>query len=527
MTDQVTIEIDAPGRERSRVDLAPGEKLSEGLENNGFSLNTRCGGRGLCRGCQVEVLEGHTTRTLRSCQTRVDALAAGGRNLIRIRIPEASLQDDSLHGVDAFEIRVEPGTFHPREGLGLAVDIGTTTVAMALWDLETGRCLTTATRANGQICHGDNVLSRISFSLEKEGGTAALQQALIRDTLQPLLQEVCRRAGIAADAITEARVAGNPAMLHTFSGDSMEGLSRYPFQPVWLGEKSFTTEELGWEAVHFSVRCLPGLGPFVGADISAGALAAGLLEPGPPVLLIDFGTNGEILLRTREGFLATATAAGPAFEGGRLNCGTAARPGAVSSLARDHGSWQIHYVGTRQGVPKGLSGAAYIDFIALGFTEGWINAFGRLEVGHSEVIEKELDGEMVRCVELGEGLFVTEADVAELLQAKAAIGGGVATLMEMADLEAPDLSHVLVAGGFGYHLNPEHARTIGLLPNVAFEKVDLIGNASLGGASLSLMYPERFPLQPLVDTCRIVELNQVESFQDHFTDALMLGAAEV
>jgi len=253
-------------------------------------------------------------------------------------------------------------------------------------------------------------------------------------------------------------------------------------------------------------------------------LAAGLLEPGPPVLLIDFGTNGEILLRTREGFLATATAAGPAFEGGRLNCGTAARPGAVSSLVRKDGSWGIQYVGRQQGTARGLSGAAYIDFIAIGFGEGWINAFGRFDTNHSGVGTRKVDGDPEHCVELASGLFVTEADVAELLQAKAAIGGGVATLLEMAGLEAEDLSRVLVAGGFGYHLNPAHARAVGLLPPVVMEKFDLIGNISLGGASLSLMYPDRFPLQPLIESCRIVELNQVETFQDHFTDALMLEA---
>lgn len=519
MSRTVRILVEVPGREVTRLECSHGEKLSDCLGKNGFALNTRCGARGLCRGCQVDVAGGDVTRTLRSCQTRVDALMPG----CRIHIPEASLQDDSLHGVDAFEIRVEPGGFRPRKGLGLAIDIGTTTVAMALWDLEEGACLATATGANRQIRHGDNVLSRICFSLEKEGGVAALQQALVRDTLQPLLHEVCHRAGVGAASIAEARAAGNPAMLHTLSGDSLQGLSRFPFQPVWLGEKSFSSGELGWKGVDFSIHCLPGLGPFVGADIVAGALAAGLLEPGPPALLIDFGTNGEILLRTREGFLATATAAGPAFEGGRLNCGTPARRGAVSSLARNNGSWLIDYVGNRPEVPKGLSGAAYIDFIALGFREGWINEFGRLDARHPAVVEKELDGGVERCAELGEGLFVTEADVAELLQAKAAIGGGVATLMEMADLETADLSRVLVAGGFGYHLNPVHARTIGLLPNVEFETIDLIGNASLGGASLSLMYPGRFPLQPLLHACRIVELNQVASFQDHFTDSLMLG----
>lgn len=226
-----------------------------------------------------------------------------------------------------FEIRLpESETPVPlRPGIGLSLDIGTTTLAGALWDFTTGRCLATASLANAQIRHGDNVLARISFSLEQADGTARLQQALVVDTLTPLITTLCRQAGIAPGAITEANAAGNPTMLHTLAGESLDGLARYPFRPVFLGARRLESKAVGLP-LECPLDLLPGLGPFVGADLTAGALASGLITSTVPMLLIDFGTNGEILLQHAGRCLATATAAGPAFEGGRLGCGAPARP---------------------------------------------------------------------------------------------------------------------------------------------------------------------------------------------------------
>jgi len=457
--------------------------------------------------------------TVRSCQTALRDLSPGLR---LIRIPDRSLHDDTLHGVSTFEIAVDRMP-PPREGIGLALDIGTTTVAAALWDYPSGRCLADAAVANAQRRHGDNVLARISFSIDHPDGLSLLHKALIEGTLNPLVASLAAMGGIQTSDITEANAAGNPIMLHTLANVPLEGFAKYPFRPGFLGRHRIAAGNHGL-AVPCALDLLPGLAPFVGSDIVAGAVASGMTSAEPPVLLIDFGTNGEILLKHASGFLATATAAGPAFEGGRLACGTAAAPGVVSSLHRENGAWGWKLVGGSQGRrPSGLSGAAFVDFIALGYGEGWINASGRFDRSHPEVtvVEEALPGAAVR-VGITDGVYVTEADVAEILQAKAAIAGGVATLLELAGLEPADLRTVLVAGGFGYHLDPDHARATGLLPDVSPDRILLIGNSSLGGASLLLHDTHTAAMDILLAGASAVELNQAPSFEDHFTDALML-----
>ncbi len=494
--------------------------LSEWLEVQGIPLNTRCGGRGLCRGCQVVLHTQGAPTEHRSCRFPCGELPS---DLIRIQIPANSWRDQSLLGVSAFEIRLS-GRKNPvslRPGIGLALDIGTTTLAGALWDFSTGRCLATTTLANGQIRYGDNVLARISFSLEHAEGSALLQRALVGETLNPLIATLCRQAGLAPSAITEANAAGNPTMLHTLAGVSIEGLARYPFRPVFLGALRLQPQTLGLP-LECPLDLLPGLGPFVGSDLTAGALASGLIAMTRPSLLIDFGTNGEMLLHHAGRCLATATAAGPAFEGGRLSCGAPARPGVISSLSLDAAGWHWVLTGGGDGPPQGISGAAYVDFIALGREAGWINTHGRFDPKHPWVKSVPVDGRNELRVDLTTHLFVSEIDVAELLQAKAAIAAGVSTLLEMAGLVAADLETVFVAGGFGYHLHPGHARSIGLLPGVAIEHIDLIGNSSLGGASLLLHSNYAGMLADFIGRTTVVELNQTACFEDHFTDALSL-----
>jgi uncharacterized 2Fe-2S/4Fe-4S cluster protein (DUF4445 family) len=494
--------------------------LSEWLEAQGIPLNMRCGGRGLCRGCQVVLHTQGDKTEHRACRFPCGDLPA---DLSRIQIPANSWRDQSLLGVSAFEIRLS-GKENPvvlRPGIGLALDIGTTTLAGALWDFSTGRCLGTASLANGQIRYGDNVLARISFSLEHADGSALLQRALVLETLHPLITTLCRQAGLAPSAITQANAAGNPTMLHTLAGESLEGLARYPFRPVFLGARRLDPQVLGLP-LECPLDLLPGLGPFVGADLTAGALASGLITAAKASLLIDFGTNGEILLHHAGRCLATATAAGPAFEGGRLSCGAPARPGVISSLSLDATGWHWVLTGGGDGPPQGISGAAYVDFIALGRREGWIHSNGRFDPEHPWVQRVRVDDRNELRVGLTSNLFVSEIDVAELLQAKAAIAAGVSTLLEMAGLAASDLDTVFVAGGFGYHLHPGHARSIGLLPGVDLERMDLIGNSSLGGASLLLHSSYAGMLADFIDRTTVVELNLTACFEDHFTDALSL-----
>jgi uncharacterized 2Fe-2S/4Fe-4S cluster protein (DUF4445 family) len=505
---------------QSEVCLAPAEEpsqlVSDWLARHGIALNMRCGGRGLCRGCLVEIAG--APGPVKACQTTCVELPAELTGLV---VPPSSLADHSLHGVSDFEVRGTPMSPRLRPGFGLALDIGTTTVAGALWNLADGTCLATASRGNAQRRHGDDVVSRITFAVEHADGVARLQRALVADTLMPLIEILAADAGIPWDLINEGVVAGNPTMLHTLTGESLVGLATYPFRPAFLGQRIVAATDLGLP-LNCRVQLLPGLGPFVGADVAAGALASGMLEESDGCsLLVDFGTNGELLLRKGRDYFAAAAAAGPAFEGGRLRHGATARAGVVSSMRVKAGQWQLDTIGDSP-TPHGISGAAYVDFLAVGLRDGLLDVRGRFNRDRPGVRAGEAGSNTGCLLELAPGLDASESDVAEILQAKAAIAAGVATLMEVAGISPADLDGVLVAGGFGYHLNVEHALAIGLLPPVPAECVELIGNSSLGGASLVLQAGFPADLNRLVKDTQVIELNQVPSFEDHFTDALGL-----
>ena len=513
------------GREQavSRDKFPIDASLARALELVKVPLNMRCEGRGLCRGCQVEIESDSGSRSLRACQHRAADVLPG---LLAITIPENSWRDHSLHGVSQFEIHTSvSGTRSRTSGYGIALDIGTTTLAAALWDFSTGVCLGSATCANPQSRYGDNVVTRIQYAVGNEIGVKELQQCLVEKGLVPLIAKLCRAANVEPEQITHGTASGNPTMLHALAGESLQGLSKFPFKPVFLGAREVDTMAIGFSHA-FELTLLPGLGPFVGSDISVGALASGIMEGKGPVLLIDFGTNGEILLRHNGGYLATATAAGPAFEGGRLSCGAAARDGIISSLQMEDGKWKWKLTGDQDGEPAGISGAAYVDFLAHGRYCGLLDRFGRMDRQHADVYQRVQGDERDTAINLGQRVYITEADVAELLQAKAAIAGGVATLLELAELEATDLSKVIVAGGFGYHLDPDCAIRIGLLPDVPRDRVQIVGNASLGGACLLLNDPANERLASLLSGCEVIELNQVDSFEDHFTDGLSLDPME-
>jgi uncharacterized 2Fe-2S/4Fe-4S cluster protein (DUF4445 family) len=507
-----TIEVEtADGRTHARSLRDTDSTIAEWLEAAQLPLNTRCGGRGLCRGCLVEA-NGHA---LRACQTKCEGIS-------KISIPEASQRDHRINGVSHFEIGTHHYPLRPRDGIGLALDIGTTTVAAALWDLASGKCLASGSAANEQRRYGDNVLSRIDHAIALSGSSLQLQSALVVESLQPLIDRLCAQASIGASAVTESVAAGNTVMQHSLAGKSLSGFAAYPFEPDFLEAQTLEAATLGFDH-QFPLTLAANLGPFVGADIAVGALASGMLDRPEPALLIDFGTNGEILLKTEKAYLATATAAGPAFEGGRLACGAAAGKGVISSLKRCDDKWQPSLIGS-EGTTRatGISGAAYVDFLHCAMKAGIVNEMGRFQPNHPEVTTEIIEGESQKRTSLHARQYISETDIAELIQAKAAIAAGVMSLLEEAKLRPSDLATIYVAGGFGYHLNCEHAISIGMMPDVAPGRMHVIGNASLGGASLLLQSESKDAIHYLRENCRIIELNQLQSFEDSFIDCMPL-----
>ena len=514
--------------------------LADLLARKGLALNTRCNRRGLCSGCVVQLETGSVRNSLNGAQ--IDApgaiLACQAEWLpgigADIRIPARSLLAHRPSVAEDFEIKVPTGDapLFPGE-FGFAVDIGTTTVVVLLAELATGRILGRASGFNQQIRFGDDVLTRIQLCHTSPAMVRTLQKAIVRDTLLPLATEVCQNTGVALDSIGGMSIAANATMLHLLFGIDPSPMGIAPFTPHFLEHRVVTAHALGLcEFPDIPIHALPSLAAYVGADIAAGIFATGLHYETSPVLLVDAGTNGEIVLTHGNRLHACATAAGPAFEGCGLTCGMRATEGAIEEIAitRDPDGKPVIALKTIGDKPlaqsPGICGSAYIDFLAQARSSGVLLDNGRFDpevaVAYPTLFgAAEYGRALLLCGE--NGPRVTEPDVALLLQAKAAIAAGIETLLHREGLAPSEVSKVYLAGGFGMHMDVSHATASGLLPGFLPDQVEAVGNTSLGGAYLAML--DRTVIEELDRTrlrAEIVELNLDPGFEDRYIENLRL-----
>jgi len=536
------IQVELESGERREIPIVPDRSLAEVLAEHGLALNTRCGQRGLCRGCEVELREGTLASDgpVVTAPTTVQACRTRGTGPALIHIPARSRIEHRPQVGETFEIAIpyaHQPLFKPVPGArdtAFAVDVGTTTVVVLLVDLVTGEVLSRAGAFNEQIRFGDNVITRIEAARRPEN-LAAMQRAVVVETIQPLLLRACERSGRSPDRIAGGAIAGNTTMLHLLVGEDPTPLGIAPFTPRFLKGRRVLATDLKLVVEGLSpetpVELLPGIAAYIGADLTAGVFASGMVYDPTPSLLVDIGTNGEIVLQSGGQLTACATAAGPAFEGCGLRCGTRARDGAVSDLLLRLNPFHLE-TKTIGGVPlsraNGLCGSAYIDFLATARSSGLLGVTGRFDTAAWEAVPSQNrltgDGEKAfRLTESNAALRVSEIDIALLLQAKAAIGAGIEILLETAGIRAADLGRVYLAGGFGMHLNVAHAIAIGLLPGFREEQVRVVGNTALAGALLALVDRTTLDeMENLRTQVKIIELNLAEGFEDCYVEHLML-----
>jgi len=535
----------------TRREIDPGggadaRSLAELLAAHGLPLNTRCGLRGLCRGCEIRLEEGSVTvggetvaapAVVRACTAR----AAGP---VVLAIPARSRMEHRPQVGETFRIDVPTAhrpLFEPEPGgrdTAFAVDIGTTTVVVMLVDLVSGEVLSRAGGFNEQIRFGDNVLTRIDAARERVVARD-MQSAVVAGTIVPLLERACERAGREPARLAGGAIAGNTTMLHLLCGEDPTPLGVAPFAPRFIAGRRLACGDIGLGVAGglpgpaTPLHLLPGIAGYIGADIVAGIYATGMMFDDGPSLLVDIGTNGEVVLQSGRRLTACATAAGPAFEGSGLRCGSRAREGAISRLRVTCPPFRVE-AETIGGVPlaraAGICGSAYIDFLAEGRRCGLLTMSGRFtaEAWAQVPDSHRVTGDDERAVRLaaanGAGAaVVSEVDVAVLLQAKAAIGAGIETLLGEANIAADALSRVYLAGGFGMHLDVANAIAIGLLPGFRPEQVEVVGNTSLAGAVLALV--DRTTLDEMEDLrgqAEVLELNLQDGFADRYVDHLML-----
>jgi uncharacterized 2Fe-2S/4Fe-4S cluster protein (DUF4445 family) len=395
--------------------------------------------------------------------------------------------------------------FTPREGWGIAIDLGTTTLVAQLVDLRSGRVLGVRTALNPQARYGADVMSRIQFAMES-GGHAQLVD-LIRSKIGSLIRRLVASAELDETSLRSVAVVGNTVMHHLIGGFDVEPLSHWPFETAADGAHEFPASELGWKLPGDpAVWLLPCLGGFVGSDILAGVLATGMHESDALVALVDLGTNGEIAIGNRQRILCASTAAGPAFEGGGISMGMQATTGAITAVSIENGGLRCRVQGDV--TARGICGSGLVDAIAAGLDLGVIEPSGRLSKLSSPF-------------ELSPGVSLTQRDVRQLQLAKGATAAGIRILLDRWNAGPRELSRLHLAGAFGNYVDRASARRVGLI-DLPDETVEPAGNTALLGAKIALFADESSAgeLSAVRDRIEHVPLAADPQFQEIFIDSM-------
>jgi uncharacterized 2Fe-2S/4Fe-4S cluster protein (DUF4445 family) len=421
----------------------------------------------------------------------------------------------------------------PLRPIGLALDIGTTTVSAYLVDLASGEVLNSAAEYNGQIAAGEDVISRIVFAGKGDG--LQVLGARVRETIHELLDRLRKRTGVAPQDIHKVVVVGNTTMIHLFLGLPPESIRLTPYVPAANRPPRFTADELGL-GVHpqAGVECLPGVASYVGADITAGALAAGLPDCEQLTLFIDVGTNGEIVLGTRDWMVSCACSAGPAFEGAGVVDGMRATQGAIEEVWVHSQTLEPTYRVIGGAKPRGICGSGLISLLSELFVTGAIDHGGsfKLDLDSPRIRQGEHGPEYVLAwaaeTEHGHDISLTKVDIDNLMRAKAAIYAGFSVLATNVGVELSDVQQVLVGGAFGKYINVEKAVQIGLLPDLPWDRFHFLGNTAVLGATWALLSSlARQQVVEIADRMTYVELSTDNAFYDAFTAALFLPHTEI
>ena len=414
--------------------------------------------------------------------------------------------------------------------VGCAIDIGTTTVTMVFTDLTTGKLLAKGSSGNGQIRYGADVINRIIES-GRPGGKAKLQNAIIKETLNPIIANLCKSSGISARSILRLSIGSNTTMNHLLLGVDAEPVRMEPYIPSFFSWDGLLAGDLKLPANPLApVLIAPNIGSYVGGDITAGTLASGIWDKDEMSLFIDLGTNGELVFGNRDFLMSCACSAGPAFEGGDISCGMRATDGAVEACTIDKVTMEPTFdiIGEPGQKVVGICGSGIIDMISELFRCGIINAKG-LFAREGKRVKRDEHG-MGRYVvafaeesETGREVSLNEVDIDNFIRAKGAIFSAIDTLLQSVDMTVDMIDKVYVAGGIGSGINMHNAVNIGMFPDVELEKFQYIGNSSLTGAYAMVVSDEaNAKCHEVAANMTYLELSTYPGYMDSFVAACFL-----
>lgn len=411
---------------------------------------------------------------------------------------------------------------------GLAVDVGTSKIVCHLVDLVSGKTLDVETLENPQLVYGEDIISRITFAATRPENLMSLQKVVV-DAINGMIRKMCKKREIDPNNIYEVVVVGNTAMHHIFLGIQPKYLALSPFAPAIKKQVNIKANELKM-GINPSgiVTLLPVIAGFVGADAVADALASGICDSENVSMLIDIGTNTEVLLGNSQDLLSCSCASGPAFEGFHIKHGVKAMNGAIERVRIDQ-NFEVEYTTIGNEKPIGLCGSAMIDLVAEMFKHKLIDHKGKINLDIKTERLRKINNEIEFVVawenetKAKKEITITQRDIREIQLAKAAIYTACSILMKKKKLKEKDIGKVFIAGAFGNYIDVENARVIGLIPDVPTEKVEFLGNTAIVGAKMALISIDaREKANEISKKTRYVELAADPNFNQEFTSAMLI-----
>lgn len=476
-----------------------GERLLDVLARERFFVTALCGGNGTCGKCKVRIVQGELDGAVPDESGNVLSCHAFVKGDLSVYLP-----NDNAGGLTEFE---ESGLYGEKNGYGVALDIGTTTVAACLVELESGKTLKKISALNPQSVYGADVLSRINACAE---GKLELLQELILEKTRELIGALSE-----GNAISELCVSANTTMLHLFLGVDPKTIGAYPFTPVFTDEKTVSGASLGLPVE--TVRVLPSASGYIGSDITSGVAVCGMTEVDATALFVDIGTNGEIVLAHNGKLYAASTAAGPAFEGACIECGIGGVSGAINSVSVQGG--EISFTTIDGEAPRGICGSGLIDLIAVLRAEELIDETGAWDdLCESPLLSKLSDDRFY----LTDSIYLSQADIRQFQLAKSAISAGIETLFAENGIDMSEAEALYIAGGIGYYMNMDNALTLGLLPMRLKGRIYARGNTSLAGARRCLLKESECKrVSSIASSMEITELSFSKTFTDKYVENMM------
>lgn len=543
-SQEIKITFQPSGRS---VFVLPGTILLEAIEQAGFILETPCGGAGKCGKCLIRIISGKCHPSEHEKDVVGQAQFEQGYRLachckadgsLTIEVPDSSLFQSGLQILShnaGEHVEVEAGGI-PGQRFGIAFDIGTTTLVGTLVDMATGADLAVSSAVNPQTSYGDNVVARIKKCRDNADGLRLLNGS-IRKAVNSIIGRLLKHSGVDKTAVSQIVCAGNTTMQEILCNIDPSSLGEIPFTPAVLDPVRMKAVRMNLSGVNpdADVFVFPNIGGFVGGDTVAGIVATRLDRRAEPVLLVDVGTNGEIVLAHGGRLMATSVAAGPAFEGARIVAGMRAANGAVEKVMTENGDIKVNVIGNSK--VSGICGSGLIDAAAELLRLGVLDSTGRildpgeLPVNVPDAIRKRVvkdNGQFTFVLvegaktASGKPLTLCQKDIRELQLANGAIRAGINILLKMEGLKPSDLGCILLAGAFGNFIRRNNAVRIGMLPQVPSDRIRFVGNTSSFGAKRALLSAaEKEYAEEIRRKTRHVDLSLSPDFQSEFSEAML------